>query len=92
VLTINGIEAHVSLEDGRPVEWLDAKPHVLGLECGNGPDFGPIDVPSGKALVLGDNRGNSRDGRIFGFVPSSAIPGRAQAVVWRDGSPCWIPL
>jgi signal peptidase I len=35
-------------------------------------------------LVLGDARGNSRDGRYFGFVPETAIYARAVGVFWRD--------
>lgn len=52
---------------------------------GTGPDFGPARVPAGELLVLGDNRGNSRDGRFFGFVDVRRVLGRALAVVVRDG-------
>lgn len=41
-----------------------------------GPDFGPSRVPTRQVLVLGDNRGNSRDGRTFGFVPIDRVLGR----------------
>lgn len=57
-----------------------------------GPDFGPARVPDGSVLVLGDNRGNSRDGRTFGFVPRDRVLGRAVAVVSRDGSLVYDPL
>jgi signal peptidase I len=73
--------------DGAPV----AEPHK-SLLFGGGPDFGPARVPSGRVLVMGDNRGNSHDGRSFGFVAVEAILGRAVAVYLRDGSPGWIPL
>lgn len=52
---------------------------------GGGPDFGPARVPEGELLVLGDNRGNSRDGRSFGFVPASHVLGRALGVFVRNG-------
>ena len=45
-----------------------------------GPDFGPERVPAGQVLVLGDNRGNSRDGRTFGFVPIDRVLGRVVGV------------
>ncbi len=40
---------------------------------------------SGKVLVLGDHRGNSFDGRFFGFVDADKVYGRAVAVYYRRG-------
>lgn len=64
----------------------------LGLDSGGGPDFGPVRVPDHEILVLGDNRGNSRDGRTFGWVDENRVLGRVVAVVTRDGSFTWQPL
>ena len=43
-------------------------------------DFGPVDVPPGRVWVMGDNRTNSSDSRVFGPIPVSTVVGRA---VWR---------
>lgn len=43
-------------------------------------DFGPVTVPHGMYLVLGDNRDESADSRFFGFVPRGSIVGRSSRV------------
>ena len=45
----------------------------------------PIDVPEGRVLMLGDNRGASKDGRCFGPITEDAIVGRATTRVWPPG-------
>lgn len=85
---LNG-RAVASTEDQ---ETLDGRVHPLNLRSGGGPDFGPKKVPAGQVLVMGDNRGNSRDGRMFGFVDEASVLGRAVAVYSRDGSLVWDKL
>jgi signal peptidase I len=43
--------------------------------------FGPVTVPKDQYLVLGDNRDNSADSRVRGFIPREEIVGRARYVV-----------
>ena len=43
--------------------------------------FGPVVIPDGQYLMMGDNRDNSADSRVFGFVPRSEITGKANHVL-----------
>lgn len=45
---------------------------------GIGSDFGPVNVPRDSYFVLGDNRHNSRDSRVFGAVPRDLLTGRIE--------------
>jgi signal peptidase I len=91
-LTVNDQPVPVDDRDGVPYEALGAKPHALDLSDGGGPDLGPVTLPRNRYLVLGDNRGNSRDGRYFGLVERDTILGRVKGVLLRGGRPTWIGL
>lgn len=43
-------------------------------------DFGPVVVPAGHYLLMGDNRDNSSDSRYYGFFSRQEIVGRATHV------------
>jgi len=49
-------------------------------------------VPANKYYLLGDNRGNSHDGRMFGLVDRSAVLGRALGVFLGREGLAWKPL
>jgi signal peptidase I len=89
---IDGQAAPVRVEAGAELEQLaGGRRHTVALGDG-GPDYGPIAVPPDRYLVLGDNRGGSRDGRFFGLVQRDALLGRVERVYFREGEPAWIDL
>lgn len=66
-------------------ERLDGMVHPIRITQDGGPDWGPETIPADHYLVIGDNRGESGDGRSFGLVTRDAILGRAFGVYWRGG-------
>jgi signal peptidase I len=45
-------------------------------------NYGPVKVPPHDVFVLGDNRPESEDSRIFGMVPDANIQGQAFFAFW----------
>ena len=86
-LSING----GSLGDRR-VEHFGDREALLNLSSGGGPDYEGV-VPPGMVLAMGDNRGNSNDGRKFGLIDERELFGRAIAIYYRRGDGfTWMPL
>jgi signal peptidase I len=87
-LSING----EALGD-RELEQFGGRRALLNLADGGGPDIRELTIPAGMVLALGDHRGNSLDGRIFGLIDESELFGRAVAIYYRRGEGfVWRPL
>ena len=64
--------------------WIDGAPLVEPyLAPGTTTsDFPPVKIGEGRVWVMGDNRSNSTDSRVFGQVDAATIVGRAFVRVW----------
>ena len=80
-----------TLPSGKSYPTIDFGPHPKD-------NFGPVIVPKGKILVMGDNRDNSMDSRFpavsgggVGLVDADLLVARASRVLWStDGSAEWL--
>jgi signal peptidase I len=47
----------------------------------------PQKIPAGEYFMMGDNRSDSSDSRVWGPIPGNTIIGRVFLIVWRGGHP-----
>ena len=90
-LVINGVPAvyEVLFRDSESIiisEQLPEGSHQARLLSRNinrsSRSYGPIVVPDDQYFVLGDNRDNSADSRVYSFIPRAEIIGRSSSVVF----------
>ena len=88
---------------GQQLNPYFAKPRIFDEQLGtvnhriqylrdqSGNDFGPVLIPKESVFVMGDNRDNSQDSRVWGFVKENKILGRALIIYWSwDGTDHWV--
>lgn len=90
-VSINGCIVHI---DGQVLKesYLpdrDVSQTDLVARCRQ-PEMAPVLVPEGQVFVLGDNRPQSMDSRVFGPVDKKSIVGRAFVVIWPIGRWRWL--
>ncbi|MGO4891559.1 signal peptidase I [Flavobacterium sp. W21_SRS_FM6] len=76
------------------IEQLAEKSHAVQLKPVAEPmdNFDAVRVPPGQFLLLGDNRNNSADSRVFGFFSEHEIQGKAvRVLVSLDPNDSYLP-
>jgi signal peptidase I len=66
------------LINGRPTE----DPQASYSMSGSMRMYGPVTVPADHLFVMGDNRDESSDSRVWGFVPRPYLKGKAFLIYW----------
>lgn len=81
--SLDGVEHRTLIEDEAPpfVQQIEQFPYRDKCHY-NGEGF-VCEVPPGHYFMMGDNRDNSRDSRVWGFVPDENLVGRA-FFVWLN--------
>jgi signal peptidase I len=72
----------VAVHDGKLYVNGVAQTEPYLLEQDFGGDMAETTVPAGHVFVMGDNRNNSGDSRLFGPIPTNSIIGKAFCVYW----------
>ncbi|HEY8925844.1 MAG TPA: signal peptidase I [Polyangia bacterium] len=83
-----GADGFTAYEESIPCilsrETLDGRTYAIGTQAVLG-KVGPIVVPPGQVYVLGDNRDNSSDSRVWGPLPVENVKGIVLFVWWSRG-------
>ncbi|OGD11357.1 MAG: signal peptidase I [Candidatus Aminicenantes bacterium RBG_13_62_12] len=73
--TIRIKDKQVLIND-QPLDEAKYKVHIYPDYIMDGDNYGPEKVPAGHLFVMGDNRDNSADSRVWSFLPLANIKGR----------------
>jgi len=79
------------LADPRVIPPHIRMPHISPPGAGNKDNYGPVTVPEGFYMMMGDNRDNSADSRFWGFLDERLVLGKALIIYfsWDKTTPLY---
>lgn len=80
--TIQVIQQRVYINDKLLKEPYAHHSQPPSLNSGNRDNMAPLRIPEDHVFVMGDNRENSHDSRMWGVLDLSKLRGKAQWVYW----------
>jgi signal peptidase I len=75
--TLNGVEHEILLDEDAPAFVAPSRAFPNAGNCNYNMSGLVCTVPPGHYFAMGDNRDNSSDSRVWGFVPDENIVGKA---------------
>ncbi len=87
VETVNGVAHAILLEGDAPAAVPFTRPFPFRENCNYNSEGVTCTVPPGHYFMMGDNRDNSADSRVWGFVPDENIVGKAFFIWFNFSEP-----
>jgi signal peptidase I len=75
--SVNGVEHEILLDEDASASLMPARAFPFAGNCNYNMNGLACTVPPDHYFVMGDNRDNSSDSRVWGFVPDDNIVGKA---------------
>lgn len=86
VETLNGVNHEILNDEGAPAAVTGVRAFPGVERCKYNAEGFVCEVPPGHYFMMGDNRDNSADSRVWGFVPDENVVGKAFFIWFNLGN------